>query len=316
MARASLPCARARERRPHQGGGNTRLGVRGAESGGAARGPHARPRTAPAWPHQRSDCALRSRGQVAARLPGARKDPGRVRLASRAQPRSAGRVVPIHRPDAQSGSAAEAVVQHSDQPPRAGGQQARMAGVPDRAKSPGRSTGRSKDVAVAPQPRRAGNRSHRGRSGGARHEPPRGRSGIIERGSEGPPFGAGRPGTGRDCARSAAGRVPVAHGPAGQGPERDGARGPEVARPARPGRVDPVAVQAGSARPHCPGRRRLALRRAPRPDDARARPELRRNALTRSASFHTTTPAPRTRRFASSRWPRKPGPAQTKIWPS
>ncbi len=97
LAGASLPGARVREHRPHEGGRRAprRRTPRRHPSVPHAR-PHARPRAAPRRPHQRSDRAVRSRRQAAARLPGAGKDRRRVRLAPRAQSRSAGGVVSIH----------------------------------------------------------------------------------------------------------------------------------------------------------------------------------------------------------------------------
>ena len=78
---------------------------------------------------------------------------------------------------------------------------------------------------------------------------------IIERGVEGAALGPGRPGTGRDCARSAAGRVHVAHRAARQGPaarwsapRRSGAacralmRGPSRCSGSRRSRARPASV--------------------------------------------------------------------------
>ena len=77
----------------------------------------------------------------------------RVRLAPCAQPRPAGGVVSVHRPDEEGRGAAEAVVQPADEPAGAGGQQARVAGVPARAQSCRRSARRgASDCSSHPKP--------------------------------------------------------------------------------------------------------------------------------------------------------------------
>ena len=126
---ASFHGARVREQRPHEGSRRCRGGVRVAGIEHPARAPHARTRAAAHRPHHGSHRAVRSGRQAAARLPGEGKDRAGIRLASRAQSRTAGGVVSVHRPDAAGGGVAEAGVRAAVQPAGAGGQQARVPGV-------------------------------------------------------------------------------------------------------------------------------------------------------------------------------------------
>ena len=172
----------------------------------------------------------------------------RVRLAPRAQSRSAGGVVSIHRPDEEGRGAAEAVVQPADEPAGAGGQQARVAGVPARARA-------SRRGARPPRKRcsripilvvQATGHIEAGFAQLAMNRPADGAtsSNAALRALRSAQAGQG---PGGDRARGAAGRVHAAHRAAREGPPGDGARRAEVAVAPWARRVD--ASRCSGSRP-------------------------------------------------------------------